>query len=94
MDKNLFIEELLFYAKVNFEIKDECDLIYLRNTILGELNLDYFEEVKLSNERKEEILSFNTPDYFVLGLTTYFKSINLDEEEIKRKIDKIFGFLH
>lgn len=93
MDKNLFIEELLFYAKVNFEIEDPNDLIYLRNIILGEMELDNLEETHLTKEREEEILSFKNPDYFTTNLTEYFKEKGYDEKEIELKVTKIFGFL-
>ena len=90
MDINLTINELIRYAKVNFDIADD-DLIYFRNIILGELEIPSFKEVCVNISK---IDSFKNPDYFTEILTNYLNETKtLSENEIDRKITKIYGFL-
>lgn len=90
MDINLIVNELVRYSKVNFDIED-ADLIYFRNIILGELNLASFKEVEVDINK---IDSFKNPDYFTDVLSEYLKeNTTLSDNEIERKITKIYGFL-
>lgn len=90
MEINLIVNELIRYAKTNLSVNDE-DVIYLRNMILGELDLPSFEEIEVDFEK---IDSFKNPDYFTDLLTEYFKeTTTLSDNEIERKITKIYGFL-
>lgn len=89
MDLNLIINELIVYAKVNFKINEEDEIFY-RNLILGELNITSFNKVEVNEEK---ISSFNDPSYFIENLSTYLKENGLNEDEIDKKLTKIFGFL-
>ena len=75
---NTLINELLYYFKKNFEIDDELDLIYLRNEVIHELNLKYFEEERIDESKIDE---FTNPDYFTKELSKYIK------EEMGIKVD-------
>ncbi len=90
MDINLIVNELVGYAKVNFEI-NSLDEIYFRNMILGELGLNSFKEEEVDETR---ISSYKNPDYFTDLLTEYLKgTTELTDNEIDRKLSKIYGFL-
>ncbi len=90
MDINLIVNELVRYAKVSFDIAD-TDLIYFRNIILGELNLSSFKELEIDTRK---IDSFKNPDYFTENLNDFLKeTTELSDNEIDRKITKIYGFL-
>ena len=89
---NTVINELLYYFKKNFEINDELDLIYLRNEVIHELNLKYFEEERIDESKIDE---FTNPDYFTHELYKYIKEeIGINEDYlIDEKISKIYGIL-
>lgn len=89
MDLNLIVNELVSYAKLNFNINEEDEIFY-RNIILGELGINSFSKVEVDEEK---IASFNSPDYFVDNLTQFLSESGLTNDEIDKKLTKIFGLL-
>jgi len=89
---NLLVNELFYYAKKNFGLDYELDFLYVKNLVLGELNLDYFEEVEVDCEKIDDM---SNPDYFSEELTKYFKEeLKIDDDNlIDCKVTKIFGLL-
>lgn len=93
VNTSVLINELLYYFKINFNLNDSNDLLYLRNIILSELYLNTYIDNEINEDRKKEIKNYTNPDYFTNKLEEYFKSINLIEKEIELRIARIFGLL-
>ncbi len=89
---NTLVNELIYYFKKNFAISDDLDLIYLRNSVLHELNLKYFEKENIDYKKIDEL---ETPDYFTKELEIYIKNeLGIEEAYlIDEKISKIYGIL-
>ncbi len=88
---NQIVNELVEFSKLHLYLDNELDELYLTNMIIGELNLDSFikKEVDLT-----KIKNFKNADYFSENLSLYLKeNSDLSDNQIERKVTKIFGFL-
>lgn len=86
------VNELIEYAKTHLDLHG-LNVMYIKNFILGELEIYNPSYEKISLERLEEIKDMEVPDYFVDELTKYLLTKGFSEKEAENKIVKIFGLL-
>src|SRR5574344_2614827 len=86
------ITKLIFYAKYHLDLHED-DEIYIRNSILHELQLDSFPSKKIEiNET--EIIELNVPDKLIDELHSYFiNELKLSDKESELIETKIMGIL-
>src|SRR5574344_1455339 len=86
------IAKLIFYAKYHLDLHED-DEIYIRNSILHELQLDSFPSKKIEiNET--EIIELNVPDKLIDELHSYFiNELKLSDKESELIETKIMGIL-